>query len=84
MRPSQVSKLFCGVKGGQLGCTLRLLSHMGAILHTEVTRKSMGAGCPKRLMYVKCLIYTPRNILFTKQELTRCDMISIPLSENKS
>ena len=73
-RPSQVSELFGGVKVGQCSCTLSLLSHMGTISHTEVTRKSMGSRCPKRVMYVNCLIYTPGSILFTKQELTCCDM----------
>lgn len=65
---------YLGVKVGQLGCTLSLLSHMGSNLHIEVRRKSMGFGCLKRVMYIKCLIYTPGNILFTKQELTCCDM----------
>lgn len=38
------------------------------------TQKAMGSRYPKRVLYVKCLIYTPSKILITKQELTHSDM----------
>lgn len=46
----------------------------GTPVHAEVTKISMGSGCPKRVMQVKFLIYTPGRILFSKVELTYCDV----------